>query len=322
MKNINRVLILGATGGIGGEIARRCVRDEWEVYALRRSAGQKDEHSGIRWINGDAQNADQVAAAASECSVIVHAVNPPGYRHWEQLVMPMLHNTLNAAERNGALIVLPGTVYNYGPDAFPLLREDSRQNPTTRKGAIRVQMEQALSAFAQRGGKVLILRAGDFFGPRAVNSWFSQGWITPRQPPQVIKNPGKAGTGHQWAYLPDVADTLAALLARRDELEPFACFHMRGHWDADGTAMATAIKHVAQRAGIQAKEKAFPWWIVPLMAPFNTTLHEMLEMRYLWQQTIRMDNAKLIAFLGHEPHTPLIEAVQSTLEGLGCIRPA
>ncbi|STD20497.1 NAD-dependent epimerase [Enterobacter asburiae] len=145
----------------------------------------------MTWISGDAQNAEQVEAAASECSVIVHAVNPPGYRNWEQLVLPMLHNTINAAERNGALIVLPGTIYNYGPDAFPLLREDSPQDPITRKGAIRVQMENALSAYAQRGGKVLILRAGDFFGPLAGNNWFSQGLVKPGHPPKVIKNPGK-----------------------------------------------------------------------------------------------------------------------------------
>jgi nucleoside-diphosphate-sugar epimerase len=48
----------------------------------------------------------------------------------------------------------------------------------------------------------------------------------------------------------------------------------------------------------------------------------MLEMRYLWEQAIQMDNAKLIDFLGHEPHTPLIEAVQNTLIGQGCINEA
>ncbi|AMY65993.1 hypothetical protein OUHCRE2_03640 [Enterobacter asburiae] len=94
---------------------------------------------------------------------------------------------------------------------------------------------------------------------------------------------------------------------------------MRGHWDPDGTTMTTAIKHVAEHAGIKAKVKSFPWWLVSAMSPFNTTLREMREMRYLWEQTIEMDNSKLIAFLGHEPQTPLTEAVRSTLAGLGCI---
>ncbi|BFT81559.1 hypothetical protein GVv1_23510 [Enterobacter pseudoroggenkampii] len=65
--------------------------------------------------------------------------------------------------------------------------------------------------------------------------------------------------------------------------------------------------------------KSFPWWLISAMSPFNATLHEMREMRYLWKQTIEMDNSKLIAFLGHEPQTPLNEAVHSTLVGLGCI---
>jgi len=31
-----------------------------------------------------------------------------------------------------------------------------------------------------------------------------------------------------------------------------------------------------------------------------------------------MDNARLIAALGQEPHTPLDEAVEAALVGLGC----
>ena len=42
-------------------------------------------------------------------------------------------------------------------------------------------------------------------------------------------------------------------------------------------------------------------------------------MRYLWREPIRMDNARLIAVLGEEPHTPLDEAVEATLIGQGSI---
>jgi nucleoside-diphosphate-sugar epimerase len=45
----------------------------------------------------------------------------------------------------------------------------------------------------------------------------------------------------------------------------------------------------------------------------------MLEMRYLWREAVRLDNARLTAVLGREPHTPLDEAVEATLMGLGCI---
>ena len=88
----------------------------------------------------------------------------------------MLDNTIAAARVTGARIVLPGTVYNFGPDAFPELRETSPQHPVTVKGGIRlVEMERRLHAAADAGTPVLIVRAGDFFGPKAANTWFSQG---------------------------------------------------------------------------------------------------------------------------------------------------
>ncbi len=42
-------------------------------------------------------------------------------------------------------------------------------------------------------------------------------------------------------------------------------------------------------------------------------------MRYLWNVPIRMNNSRLRAVLGSEPHTPLDEAVRKTLTGLGCL---
>jgi nucleoside-diphosphate-sugar epimerase len=64
---------------------------------------------------------------------------------------------------------------------------------------------------------------------------------------------------------------------------------------------------------------AFPWWAIILTSPFVTTFREMLEMRYLWREPLRMDNSRLVAFLGQEPHTPLYDAVKETLKGLGCL---
>jgi nucleoside-diphosphate-sugar epimerase len=57
-----------------------------------------------------------------------------------------------------------------------------------------------------------------------------------------------------------------------------------------------------------------------LVSPFVTTFREMLEMRYLWREPVRMDDARLIAALGQEPHTPLDQAVEATVVGLQCFR--
>jgi nucleoside-diphosphate-sugar epimerase len=64
---------------------------------------------------------------------------------------------------------------------------------------------------------------------------------------------------------------------------------------------------------------AFPWWLTALATPFVPTLRELREMRYLWTTRVEMGNAKLVATLGHEPHTPLDDAVEAALEGMGCL---
>ncbi len=321
MDNTKTALVLGATGGIGGEVARQLREAGWTVRALCRGGEQTlERRDGMTWIRGDAMNRGDVLSAAHGCAVIVHAVNPPGYLRWAELVLPMLDNTIAAAQAEGATIVLPGTVYNFGPSAFPLLREDSPKDPVTRKGAIRVEMEQRLRVASGKGCKVIVVRAGDFFGPKVGNSWFSQGLVKPNQLVKTVLLPGKRCVGHQWSYLPDVARTMVELVQRRDTLEPFAAFHMQGHWDADGTQMAAAISRVVtRRGGAKPAVRAFPWWLIALASPFVATLRELREMRYLWEVPLAMDNTQLTTVLGYEPHTPLDQAVEAALEGMGCL---
>lgn len=319
---VGQALVLGATGGIGGEVARQLRAAGWQVRAMKRGVQVTLDAAGISWVPGDALNAADVLAAAQGCSVIVHAVNPPGYRRWAEWVLPMMDNTIAAARAVGATVVLPGTVYNYGPDVFAApIREDAPQNPVTRKGAIRVALEQRLADASASGEmRVIIVRAGDFFGPKAGNNWFAQGMVKPGQAVTAVQLPSAPGVGHQYAYLPDVAATMLALLQRRHELPAFARFHMAGYWDADGREFGRAIQRVvARRGGKTPALKPFPWWLMRLAAPFVVTLRELMEMRYLWQTEVRMDNQRLVQVLGQEPHTPLDQAIETTLDGLGCL---
>jgi len=320
VNNTKHALVLGATGGIGGEMARKLQARGWTVRALHRDAANMAARPGMDkfdWIQGDAMQRADVAAAARGVDLIVHAVNPPGYQRWAELVLPMIDNSIAAAQDVGARIVLPGTIYNYGPDARPLLQEDAPQRPVTRKGAIRVELERRLQAASDNGVRSLIVRAGDFFGPQAGSNWFSQCLVKPGKMPMAITNPGKPGLGHQWTYLPDLAETMMRLIEREEALDPFARFHMLGHWDADGMQMANAIRRAVGNTALPMR--SFPWWLLAPAAPFVPLFKEMKEMRYLWQEPVRMENTRLLQVLGSEPHTPLDQAVRATLQGLGCL---
>lgn len=314
MRTSRIALVIGGNGGIGREACIALKRHGWQVRALARHL--PSERDDMEWVQGDAMQRTDVLAAATGADVIVHAVNPPGYRQWDKLVLPMLDNTLEAAKATGARIVLPGTIYNFGPDAFPLLREDSPQHPCTRKGEIRAEMESRLADAAREGVRTLILRCGDFFGPRAGNNWLSQGLLSAGKPVKTVRYPADYTHKHAWAYLPDVAETMVRLLEREQALNAFEVFHFGGYW-LDGRAMAEAICHAASNPHIALRR--FPWWMTALAAPFMETLRELRKMRYLWKTPIRLDDTKLVAFLGGKPYTPLDEALHTTLVGLGCV---
>ena len=155
-------LVIGATGGIGGEVAKALIARGWTVRALSRNAAVAKRQAAwigeVDWIAGDAMSEADVIAAAQGASLIFHGANPPKYRDWRGLAIPMLKASIAAARSSGARLVFPGNVYNFGPDAWPLVSETSPQNPCSRKGVVRVEMEGLLRSAAGEGVRSLVVR--------------------------------------------------------------------------------------------------------------------------------------------------------------------
>jgi len=313
MSTDRKALVLGATGGVGGAIAAALLRHGWTVRGMARKPNSASGQ--IEWITGDASNRADVVDAARGVSVIVHAVNPPDYQNWDKLVLPMIDNTIAAARAaGGARIVLPGTIYNFDPATTPVIGPDSPQRPKGMKGNIRVQLEKRLEQAAPEIPS-LILRAGDFFGPGARSSWFSQAMITPGKPVRRIMNPAVGG-GHSWAYLPDLAETFALLLDEPDRLRPFERLQFEGLYDSTGSRMTDAIRSVTGR---EVPVRAFPWWMVRLAAPFSGFMREAAEIAPYWRHPVLLDNARLVELIGSEPRTPLEQALRTSLIDMGCL---
>jgi nucleoside-diphosphate-sugar epimerase len=141
--------------------------------------------------------------------------------------------------------------------------------------------------------------------------------VRPGQRIKSVMYPGRHDAGHAWAYLPDLARTIARLAEIEGSLPAFERVHFGGHFLPRGVEMAAAVARVAGDPGM--KLRPAPWWLFYAASPFVTFMREALEMRYLWRESLQLDNAKLRRLIGDEPHTPLDEAVRETLEALGCL---
>ncbi|WP_319531691.1 NAD(P)H-binding protein [uncultured Cohaesibacter sp.] len=314
--NGKKALVLGASGGVGGAVASALLRHGWVVLGMARKvpATSRDDLAALEWVVGDALVLEDVVAAAKGVDVIVHAVNPAGYRNWDRLVMPMIRNSIAAAKANGcARLVLPGTIYNFDPATNPVIDETSPQNARSRKGRIRAELEQALKD-ASSEVPVLIVRAGDFFGPGTRSSWFAEAMVAKGKRLRRIINPAK-GAGHSWAYLPDLGETFAQLFDREDQLKPFEVVHFEGLYDESGNEMTEAIMEAVGRS---LPVWRMPWWLFRVLAPFGGFPREVAEIIPHWTHPLRLNNRRLLELLGSEPRTDRQEAVKAALADLGC----
>jgi nucleoside-diphosphate-sugar epimerase len=307
-------LVLGITGSIGGAIAATLARRGYHVRALRRNTSifRKAILHPVEWVVGDAMDASALKSAASGATLIVHAVNPPRFMKWREIGIPMLQNTIEAAADSGATVLFPANVYVFCEDDPAIVNELAPRMPTTRKGGVRLEMEKMLAeATRTHGVRVIAIRAGDFFGPDVKSSWFAQAVVKGGRNAKSVKRMTRPGVGHSWAYVPDLAEAFGRVVDVRAELAPFEMVHFGGHYDATGSMLADAVVCELGRPDLQVK--SFPWFTVYLAAPFVPFLRETIEMLWLWKHPLRLDNAKLTRLIGEEPHTPLEQAIATTL---------
>ena len=305
-------LVLGATGAFGGAMLAELAARGYRVRALARDPARLQPRlkslGPIQVIAGDATEAPSVAAAARGATVIVHGVNYP-YDQWIPHMRRVTDAVIGAAESEGATILFPGNVYGFGPSIGRPFVESDPFRPNTRKGKLRVELEELLAAAASRGrARVLIVRAGDYFGPTARNGLVDPifGNAARHKPMRML---GDLDIPHQWAFVPDFARFSADLLAISERLRPFELVHFKG----DIVKPGRDIGRLAAAGAPDLALRGTPWWLLRLAGLFNGVARELMEMRYLFDTSVIIDDPRRRELLPDFKPTPLKEAVAETV---------
>ena len=314
--NSKTVLILGAAGRVGQALVRAFATAGWQVIAQARKPlpDALQRMSGVRRLQRDARELDAVVAESAGAGVVVNALNPL-YTEWQELALPLADAAQQIAERLGALLMLPGNVYNFGREVPAVLRPDTSEVASTSKAAIRIEAEARMARAAERGLDSVVLRAGDFFGGPGRGSWFDMAVVASLKNQGRVVYPGPRDRIHSWAYLPDLAATFVKVAQQQDRLHGHHRLHFAGHW-VEGQVLHEAIEAVAGR---KLKTGGMPWWLMRLASPFKADWRAYVEMSYLWQRPHRLDDTSLRALIGTVPHTPLEQALRESLSELGLL---
>jgi nucleoside-diphosphate-sugar epimerase len=301
-----KVTILGINGHIGNATAAAFAAAGWEVVGFGRS--NKRPIPGVRFVKGDARNVEDMRAAIGDSDVVVQALHLP-YNEWTNGRAEAQLAAVIEAVGGGRTLLFPGTIYNYSAtDRF--VTPDLEQVPETPRGEIRVRLEQMLKAAAESAGgpQVVILRAGDFYGPQTTGDWFDQGILREAHKGKAAVL-GQRGIGHSWAYLPDLARAFEVLARRRAEFAGFENFHFAGHFVTPEQMMA------ALKAGspVPLKVSNFPWFILSLVGIADPIMRDISRMGYLWRNAMEIRDSRLDAILGAGFGTPFDEAVATVM---------
>jgi nucleoside-diphosphate-sugar epimerase len=307
-----RILVLGAAGRLG-RLAAEAFRDAgWTVSSLLRPGAAARAAPGTEPLEVNALDHAAVAAAARGADIVLHALNPQ-LTDWSRQALPLAYSAINAAEIAGATLMFPGNLYNYDSPLPTVIDERAPMRPTSRKGRLRVAIEDRIAEASERGARAVILRAGDYFGG-GHGSWLDL-VIAKEIGRGRITYPGPTGLVHEWAYLPDVAAALVRLAAVRDRLTPLASFGFPGH-AVTGHELSRAIAR-ASGQGLQIKRMA--WWLIHALRPMVPLCRELSELAYLWHEPHRIDGSRLEAAIGEVPRTPLDLALTRALQELGVV---
>jgi nucleoside-diphosphate-sugar epimerase len=321
-KTDKTVLVLGANGRLGRAAVLAFAAAGWQVRAQLRRAPRAPLPAGVQLVICDALDVPALTAAGQGAQAIVHALNPD-YTRWATLLPPLTAAVVAVARATGAVLMLPGNVYNFGNRLPALLAEDTPFAATHPKAAQRIALEQSLAdAAAQHGVRSIVIRAGDFLGDAgtwvdlAMGKGLARGRFTHMGPHDVP---------HAWAWLPDLAQVFERVatvaLQRPDALPAHAVLHHAG-LTLTGAELQQAFE---QALGRPLRAARFPWWLLRLATPFSPMLRALFEMRYLWQRPHALDGRRLQALLGGPgavPQTAPQDVARQCLALLGPARPA
>jgi nucleoside-diphosphate-sugar epimerase len=299
-----RVIILGINGHVGHHIAKAFVAAGWDVGGFGRS--NKYPVAGVRFIKGDANDVEAMRAAIGDVTLVVNALNLP-YAEWDKgRKVAQTERVIAAMGTSGKTLLFPGNVYNYAAtDRY--VTPDLPQRPQTARGAIRVEVEQLYRDAAERDDmQVIIIRAGDFYGPESQGDWFDLAMMTEARKGKV-QLMGTKGVGHAWAYLPDLGRAFEKLGWHRKELGAFENFHFAGHF-VTPEEMGEAVTAVRS-----ARVSFYPRWIIGAIGLVDPTMREVGKMAYLWERPIELRDERMDAILGPDFATPFGEAVAVTV---------
>jgi dihydroflavonol-4-reductase len=259
-------LVLGATGFIGGHIARAALAAGWEVRGLRRRAGRTG-HLGdlpVSWVRGDLKDYASLRLAMDRIDVVFHAAafypsdgNPRKVQTQVEFAEREIQNVLAAvvaAKVKRFVYTSSLTTIGHPPTEQDRLADERDMYipgtlPKSAYYEAKIAMEQiVLDAVAQKIPAV-VLNPTAVFGPGDINLGLGGILVAVARSQMIGWLPGEIN-------VVDVRDVAAAHIAAAEKGEIGERYILGGH----NFTVREALTLAANVAGVKEPRFEIPMW--------------------------------------------------------------
>lgn len=294
-------------GPAGAATARLLAGNGHSVRVVTKSG--RSPEPGIEHVALDATDSERLIEAARGAAAIYSCAAPP-YHRWASRWPPLASSLCAAAEATGAVLVMLGNLYGYGPVDGPMT-EELPLAATGPKGRVRAAVwEQARTLHEQGRIKAVEVRASDFFGPGVTDG----GHLAARVVPHVLRGKPVSSLGdpdapHSWSYLPDVARALVEVAG--EERAWGRAWHVPTE-----PALSTRqmVDRLADRSGTgPVAVRRLPPAVLGLVSVLSPLIRELKEIRYQFDGPFVVDSSAYEAGFAVRA-TPVEEQVEATVD--------
>ena len=296
--------ILGSTGNIGTALAKELTAYTSNIRVVSRKPQKINTTDQL--FKADLLKAEEVLAAVKG-SEIVYLVVGITYKTalWEEQWPIIMKNVINACKAEKSKLVFFDNMYCYDPNVVGNLKEDSPINPKSRKGKVRAHIaKMLLEAIEQEQLTGMIVRAADFYGPNASQSFLNESVINRMKAGKKAQWLYNKDKKHSFTYIPDAAFATAFLAQKESAWNQV--WHLPT--SSEYPTGQEVVNILSQQLGTSNQVAVLPGFMVAILSLFIPILKEIKELRYQLDQDYCFDSSKIESTFGLKA-TPIEEGL-------------
>ncbi|MGE7090891.1 SDR family NAD(P)-dependent oxidoreductase [Lysinibacillus sp. NPDC048646] len=304
---MKKALVVGASGGMGYALVNELAARGIQVVAFSRGKEKLvalfQHQPNVTIYTGDVFNEEQLRKASHGVDVIFHAISFP-YQEWEDKHIRCINILIKVAQAQQAKIALVDNIYAYGRQSTNLVTEEARKIPHTKKGKIRLAMENNLM---ESSVPSLIVHLPDLYGPNAENT-ILHGTLKSVVKDKKANYVGNMQVAREFLYTFDGAKAMVELALQSDTYNQN--WHVPAVHTVTGEQLVTILRDIT---GYKREVRTVSKAMIGLLAIFSPFMKEMKEMMYLTEQPVILSGEKYEKAIGTLPQTSYKEGLHETL---------